>query len=112
MREESRLRIYEIRILRIIFGPKRDEVTKKRRELHNEELRDPNSSPNIARIIKLRRVRWVEHAARMGRERRDVYRGLMGKPEGEKPLARPRRKWEENIKVDLQEVRWGEHGLD
>jgi hypothetical protein len=76
LRQESRLRIYEIRILRIIFGPKRDEVTKKRRELHNEELRDPNSSPDIARIIRLRRVRWVEHVARMGRERGEMYTGV------------------------------------
>ena len=94
-------------MLRRTFGLKRDEVTREWRKLHNEELNDMYSSPNIVRVIKSRTVRWVEHVARMG-ERRGVYRVLVGKPEGKRPLGRPRRKWEHNIKVDLQEVRCGD----
>jgi hypothetical protein len=81
------------------FGPKRDEVTGGWRKLHNEELRDLYSSPSIIRIIKSRRMRWVGHVARMG-ENRNVYRLLVGKPEG----RRPRRRWVDNIKVDLVEI--------
>ena len=84
-------------------GPKRDEVTRTWRKLHNEELNDLYSSPSIVRVIKSRRIRWAVHVARMG-ERRDVYRVLVGKPEGKRPLGRPRRRWEDNIKMYLQEV--------
>jgi hypothetical protein len=80
LREEHRLRVFENRVLRRIFGPKRDEVTGEWRKLHNEGLRDLYSSPNIIRIIKLRRMRWVSHVARMG-EKRNAYRLLVGKPE-------------------------------
>ena len=89
--EELRLRMFENRVLRRIFGPKRDEVTGEWRKLHNEELNDLYSSPNIVRVIKSRRMRWVGHVARMG-ERRGVYRVLVGKPEGKRLLGRPRRR--------------------
>jgi hypothetical protein len=75
-----------------------------------KELYALYSSPNIIRVMKSRRLRWAGHAARMG-VRRGVYRALVGKPEGRRPLGRPRRRWEDNIKMDLQEVGWG-HGLD
>jgi hypothetical protein len=81
--------VFENRVLRRIFGPKRDEVTVKRRKLHNEELRDLYSSPSIFRIIKSRRMRWAGHVARMG-EKRNAYRLLLGKPEGKRPRGRPR----------------------
>jgi hypothetical protein len=83
--------VFENRVLRRIFGPKRDEVTGSWRKLHNEELRDLNSSPNIIRIIKSRKMRWVGHVARMG-EKRNAYRLLVGKPKGKRPLGRPRRR--------------------
>ena len=73
------------------------------RKVHNEELNDLYSSPNIVRVVKSRRMRWAGHVARMGKERR-VHRVLVGKPEGKTPLGRPRRKWGDNIKMDLQEV--------
>ena len=95
--------------LRRIFGAKRDEVTREWRKLQNEELNDLYCSPNIARVIKSSRMRWAGHVARMG-ERRGVYRVLVGKPEGKRPLGRPRRRWEDNIKMNLQEVRCG--GMD
>jgi hypothetical protein len=110
LREECRLRVFENRVLRRIFGPKRDEVTGEWRRLHNKELYAVYSSPNIIRVIKSRRLRWAGHVARMG-ERRGAYRDLVGKPEGRRPLGRPRRSWENNIKMDLREVGWG-HGLD
>ena len=89
------------------FGPKRDEVTGEWRKLHNEELHDLYSSPNIVRVIKSRRMRWAEQVALMG-NRRGVYRVLVGNPEGNRLLGRPRRRWEDNIKMDLQEVGcWG-----
>jgi len=109
LREEHRLRVFENRELRRIFGPKGDEVTGEWRKLHNEELNDLYCSPNIVRVIKLRRMRWAGHAACMG-ERREVYRVLVGKPEGKRPLGRPRLRWEDNIKMDLQEVGCG--GMD
>jgi len=94
-------------VLRRIFGLKRDEVTGEWRKLHNEELNDLYSSPNIVRVIKSRRMRWAWHVARK-RERRGVYRIFRRKPEGKRPLGRPRRRWENNIKMDLQEVGcWG-----
>jgi hypothetical protein len=84
--------VFENRVFRIIFRSKRDEVTSEWRKLHNEELNDHNSSPNTFRVIKSRRMRWAGHVARM-EERRVVYRVLVGKPEGKRPLGRPRRRW-------------------
>jgi len=92
--------------LRRIFGPRRDEVTGEWRRLHNEELNDLYSSPNILRVKKSRRMRWAGHVARMGEER-GVYRVLVGKPGGRRPLGRPRRRWVDNIRMDLQEVGCG-----
>jgi hypothetical protein len=86
-----------------IFGPKRDRVTGGWRKLHNEELHNLYSSPNIIRIIKSRRMRWTGHGART-KEKRNVYRLLVGKPEGKRPLGRPRRRWIDNIKMDLLEI--------
>jgi hypothetical protein len=103
LREERRLRVFESRVLRRIFGSDRDEVTVEWRKLHNEELIYLYSSPNIVRVIKSRRIRWARHVARMG-QRRDVYRVLVGKPEGKGQLGRSRRRWENNIKMDRQEV--------
>ena len=99
LREERRLRVFENRVLRKIFGPKRDEVTGEWRRLHNKELNDVYSSPNIFRVIKCRKMRWAVHVARI-MERKGVYRVLVGKPEGKRPLGRPRRRWEGNIKMD------------
>jgi len=103
LREERRLRVFENRVLRKVFGPKRDEVTGEWKKLHNEELNDLYSLPNIVWVVKSRRMRWAGHVARMG-EKRGVHRVLVGKPEGKSPLGRPRRRWEDNIKMDLQEV--------
>jgi len=89
--------------LRKIFGPRRDEVTGEWRRLHNKELNDLYSSPNIVRVIKWRIMRWAGHVAPMGEER-GVYRVFVGKPEGRIPLGRPRRRWANNIRMDLQEV--------
>jgi hypothetical protein len=105
LREEHRLKVFENRVLRRIFGPTRDEMTGEWRKLHNEELRDLYSSPSIIRIIKSRRMRWAGHVARMG-EKRNVYRLLVGKPEGKRPLGRPRCRWVDNIRMDLGEVGW------
>jgi hypothetical protein len=104
--EEHRLRVFENTVLRGIFGPKWDGVTGEWRRLHNEELNDLYPSPNIIRVIKSRRMRWAGHVARMG-EGRGAYRVLVGRPEGRRPLGRPRLRWENNIKMDLQEVGWG-----
>ena len=109
LKEEHRLRVSENRVLRRVFGPKRDGVTGEWRKLHNEELNDLYCSPNIVRGIKSRRLRWAGQVARMG-ERRGVYRVLVGKPEGKRPLGRSGRRWEDNIKMDLQEVGCG--GVD
>jgi hypothetical protein len=106
LREEHRLRVSENRVLRRMFGPKRDEATGEWRKLHNEELHILYSSPNIIRQIKSRKMRWTGHVVRMGEER-NVYRVLMGKPEGERPLGRPRRRWEDWIRMDLRETGWG-----
>ena len=103
---ERKLRVFENMVLKRIFGPRRDEITGKWRRLHNEELNDLNSSPNIVRGIKSRRMRWAGHVARMGEER-GLYRVLVGKPEGMRPLGRPRRRWVDNIRMDLQEVGCG-----
>jgi hypothetical protein len=105
LREEHRLRVFENRVLRRISGPKRDEVTGWRK-LHNEELHGLYSSPNIVRVIKARRMRWAGHVARMG-EVRGAYI-LVGKPEGRRPLGRPRRRWEDSIKMDLREIGFGD----
>ena len=105
LREERKLRVFENMVLRI-FGPRRDEVTGEWRRLDNEELNDLYSSPNIVRVIKSRRMRWAGHVARMG-EGSGVYRVLVGKPEGKRPLGRPRRRWLGNIRMDLQEVGCG-----
>jgi hypothetical protein len=95
--------------VRRIFGPKSDEVTREWRKLHNEELNDPFSSPNFVRVIKARRMRWTGHVERM-EQMKGVYRVLVGKPEGKRPLGRPRLRWENNNKMDLQEV--GSGGMD
>jgi len=96
-------------MLRSIFGPKRNEVIREWRKLQNEELIDLYSSPNIVRVMKSRRIRWDGHVALM-RDRRGLYRVLVGKPEGKIPLGRPRRRWDDSIKMDLQEVGCG--GMD
>jgi hypothetical protein len=98
--------VLENRVLRRVFGPKRDEVTGEWRKLHSEELSDLYSLPNIVRVVKSRRMRWLGHVARMGEER-GVHRVLVRKPEGKRPLGRPRRRWEDNNKMDLQEVGGG-----
>ena len=106
LREERKLRVFENMVFRRIFGTRWDEVTGEWRRLRNEELNDLYSSPNIVRVIKSRRMRWAGHVARMGEER-GVYRVLVGKPEGRRPLGRPRRRWVDNIRMDLQEVGCG-----
>jgi len=106
LREERRLRVFENRVLRRVFGPKRDEVAEEWRKLHNEEFKDLYSLSNIVRVVKSRRMSWAGDVARMG-EGRGVHRVLVGKPEGKRPLGRPRRRWENNIKMDLPEVGGG-----
>ena len=98
--------MFENRVLRRIFGPKRDKVTREWRKLHNEELNDLYSSPSIVQVIKSRRLRWAGHVQHMG-ERRGVCSVLVGKLEGKRPLGRPRHRWEYNIKMDLQDVGYG-----
>jgi len=111
LREESRLSIFENRVLKRIFGPKRDEVTGEWRKLHNEELNDLYSSPNNVRVIKSRRIRWAGHVARMG-ESRGAYRILVRKPKRKKPLERLRHRWNNNIKMDLGGSGMWEYELD
>jgi hypothetical protein len=103
LREEQRLRVFENRVLRRIFGPKRDEATGEWRRLHNEELNGLYSSPNILRVIKSRRTRWAGRVARMGKKR-GAYRILVGGTERRRPLGRPRHRWADNIKMVLQDV--------
>jgi hypothetical protein len=103
LRKEHRLRVFENRVLRRIFGAKRDEVTGEWKKLHNEELHILYPSPDIIRQIKSRRMRWAGHVAPIGEER-DVYRVLIGKPEGKRPLGRPRHRWEDGIRMDLRET--------
>jgi hypothetical protein len=110
LREECSLRVFENKVLRRIFGPKTDEVTGEWRRLHNKELYALYSSPNIIRGNKSRRLRWTGHVASIG-ERRGSYRALMGKPEGKRPLVRPRRRRKDNINMDLREVGLG-HRID
>jgi hypothetical protein len=93
--------VFENRVLRRIFGPRRDELTGDWRKLHNEELHNLCSSPNIITMIKSRRMRWARHVARMG-ETRNAYRIWVGMPEEKRPLGRPRRRWLDNIKMDLR----------
>jgi hypothetical protein len=106
LREKRRLRVSENRVLRRIFGPKRNEVIGDWRKLHNEELNDLYSTPNIVGVINSRRMRWAGLVAHMG-ERTDVCRVLVGKSEGKRQLWRPRRRWDDNIKMDLQELGCG-----
>ncbi|KAJ4440626.1 hypothetical protein ANN_08773 [Periplaneta americana] len=103
LREEQKLRVFENKVLRKIFGAKRDEVTGEWRKLHNAELHAFFSSPDIMRNIKFRRLKWAGYVARMG-ESRNAYRVLVGRPEGKRPLGRSRRRWEDNIKMDLRAV--------
>jgi len=107
--EENRLRLFENKVLRRIFGPKRDVVTGEWRKLHNEELNDLYSPPNIVQVIISRRRRWAGNVAHTG-ETRGVYRVMVGTPERKRPLGRPRHRWEDNIKMDLQVVGCG--GMD
>jgi hypothetical protein len=106
LREEHRLRVFENRVLGRIFGPKRDKVTGGWRQLHNEELHGLYSSPSIIREIEARRMRWAGHVARM-EEVSGAYNILVGRPEGRRPLGRPRRRWEDNIKMNLGEIGFG-----
>jgi hypothetical protein len=106
LREENRLRVFDNRVLRRIFGPKRDEVTGEWRKLHNEELHILYCSPNIIRQIKSRRMSWVGCVAHMGEER-NFYRVSMGKPEGKRPLGRIRHRWEDGIRMDLRRLAGG-----
>jgi hypothetical protein len=96
------MRVFEKRVLRKIFGPKRKEDGSWRK-LHNDELHSLYSAPNIVRVIKSRRMRWAGHVVRMG-DRKGVYRVLIGRPEGKRSLGRPRRRWEDHIKMDLRET--------
>jgi hypothetical protein len=107
--EEHRLRVFENRVLRRIFGPKRDEVTEDWRKLHNEELHNLYSLPNIIRTIKSRRMRWEGHVTQM-RTKSNAFGILVGKPEKKKSLGRPRRRWVDNVKIDLREIGWD--GMD
>ena len=103
--------LFSNRVLRRIFGPKKDGVTGEWRKLYNEELNDLYSSCSIVQVIKSRRMRWAGHVARM-EEGRGVYKVLVGKPEGKRPLGRPRRRWEDNIKMDLSgKGLWGLDGV-
>jgi hypothetical protein len=102
LREERRIRVFENRALWRKCGPKRDEVTWELRQ-HNEELIDLYSSPNIVRVFKSRRMRWAGHVTRVG-EKRVIYRGLVGNPDGRRSLEKPTLRYEDNIKMDLQEV--------
>jgi hypothetical protein len=107
LREESRLRVFENRVLRRIFGPKRGEVTGEWRTLHNEEFHDLYSSPIIVRVRKFRRMEWAGHVSKIEKER-SMYRVLVVKYDGKRPMGRPRRRWEDHIKMDLEVVGcWG-----
>jgi hypothetical protein len=106
LREKCGLKVFENRVLRLIFGPKRNEVKGEWRRLHNKGLYALYSSPNIIRVIKSTRLRWAGHVARMG-ERRGAYRALVGKPDGRRPLGRSRRRWENNIKWTCERLDGG-----
>jgi hypothetical protein len=105
LREEHTLKVFEIRVVRRLFGLKRDEVTAEWNKLHNEGLHNLNSSPNIIRQIKSRRIRWAGHVAHMGEERK-VSKVLVGSLEGKRTLRRPRRRWEDGITMHLREIDW------
>jgi hypothetical protein len=109
LREEHRLRVFENRVLRKMFGSKRGEVTGEGRKLHNEELYNLYSSPDIIRQIKSRRMSWAGHVVRRGEERK--VQGFGGEREGKRPLGRPRRRWEDGMRMDLREISWGD-GVD
>jgi hypothetical protein len=109
VREEHRLRVFENRVLRGIFGLKRDELSGEWRKLHNKELYNLYSSTSIFRMAMSRKMRWAGHIARIGRKK-NAYRLLVGNPEGKRPLGRPRREWVGNVKMDLREIGWG--GMD
>jgi hypothetical protein len=102
LREENGLRVFENRVLRKIFGPKMEEDGSWRK-LRNDEHHSLYSSPNIVKVIKSRRMRWMGHVARMG-EGRGIYRVLVGRPECKRPLGRPRHSWEDNIKLHIREI--------
>jgi hypothetical protein len=104
LRKEHRLRVFENRVVRRIFGPKRDEEKVEWRKLHNEELHILYSSPDIIRQVKSRRMRWAGHVARMGEEKK-VNKVLVGKPNGKRPLRRPRHRWEDGW--ILGRLAWG-----
>jgi hypothetical protein len=108
-REEHRLRVFENRVLRRIFGLKRDEVIGGWRKLHNEGINNLYSLSIIITTIKSRRVRWAGHVAHMG-TKRNTYRILVGKPEAKRPLTRPRRRWVDSVKMNFREIGWG--GMD
>jgi hypothetical protein len=105
---EKRLRVFENKVLRRIFGPKRDEVTGEWRRLHNKELYALYATPNIIRVITSIRLRWAGHVTRMGE--REAYRVSLEKPKGKRPLGSPRSRWEDNIRMDIREVVWGGGG--
>jgi hypothetical protein len=109
IKEEHILRMSENRVLRRLFGPKRDEVTGGWRKLHKEELHYLYSSPSVLRMMKSRRMRWAGYVARMG-EKRNAYRILVGKPEGKRPLGRPRHWRVDSVKMELREITWD--GMD
>jgi hypothetical protein len=110
LREEHRLMVFENRVLRRIFGPMRDEVTGQWKKLHNGEFNILYSTPDIIRQMKSRRMRWAGHVVRMG-EGRNVYRVLVGKHKGKRPLGRPRRRWEDGLKWTLWRLVGG-RGVD
>jgi hypothetical protein len=106
LREERRLKVPENGVLRRIFVPKRDKLIGGWRKMHNEELHNLYSSPNIIRMIRSRRMKWTGHVARIG-EKQNAYRGFVGKPEERRPLGKPRRRWDDIIKMDLRGMEWG-----
>jgi hypothetical protein len=106
LREKHRLRVFENRVLRRTFGPKRDKVMGEWRKLHNGQLHNLYSSPDIIRQIKSRRVRWVRHEACMV-EKRKMYKVLVGRPYGNRPLGRLRHRRKDGTRMDLGEIGWG-----
>jgi hypothetical protein len=107
LREEHKLSVFENMVLRRIYGPKRDEMAGDWRKFHNEELHKLCFSSSIIRTIKSERMRWIGHLERMGKKK-NTHRILVGKPEGKRPLGRPKCRWGHNIKMDLKEMEWGD----